>query len=146
MATCGTHGRGTTYSPRSRRGPPPGDPGGMAPGSVGCAHGGVRFRGLRCGGYGVIVCAILLLRGERTGLWVWPHLSATQRGEMEVYGWYAGPTVQSKWVSARRSCNLFDLRLIGRSVDGLWLVFISLRASMLLLIRLVPHRLYLAFL
>jgi hypothetical protein len=45
-----------------------------------------------------------------------------------------------------RSCNLFDLRLIGRSVDGLWLVFISLRASMLLLIRLVPHRLYLAFL
>jgi hypothetical protein len=45
-----------------------------------------------------------------------------------------------------RSCNLFDLRLIGRSVDGLWQVFISLRASMLLLIRLVPHRLYLAFL
>ena len=45
-----------------------------------------------------------------------------------------------------RSCNLFDLRLIGRSVDGLWLVFISLCASMLLLIRLVPHRLYLAFL
>jgi hypothetical protein len=45
-----------------------------------------------------------------------------------------------------RSCNLFDLRLIGRSVDGLWLVFISHRASMLLSIRLVPHWLYLAFL
>jgi hypothetical protein len=45
-----------------------------------------------------------------------------------------------------RSCNFFDLRLIGHSVDGLWLVFISLRASMHLLIRLVPHRLYLAFL
>ena len=45
-----------------------------------------------------------------------------------------------------RSGNLFDLRLIGRSIDGLWLVFISLRASMLLSIRLVPHRLYLAFL
>jgi hypothetical protein len=45
-----------------------------------------------------------------------------------------------------RSSNLFDLRLIGRLVDGLWLVFISLCASMLLLIRLVPHRLYLAFL
>jgi hypothetical protein len=45
-----------------------------------------------------------------------------------------------------RSGNLFDLQLIGRSIDGLWLVFISLRASMLLSIRLVPHRLYLAFL
>ena len=45
-----------------------------------------------------------------------------------------------------RSGNLFDLRPIGRSIDGLWLVFISLRASMLLSIRLVPHRLYLAFL
>jgi hypothetical protein len=45
-----------------------------------------------------------------------------------------------------RSGNLFDLRLIGRSIDDFWLVFISLRASMLLSIRLVPHRLYLAFL
>jgi hypothetical protein len=45
-----------------------------------------------------------------------------------------------------RSGNLFDLRLIRRSIDGFWLVFISLRASMLLSIRLVPYRLYLAFL
>jgi hypothetical protein len=33
--------------------------------------------------------------------------------------------------------NLFDWRQIGRLVDGSWLVFISLYASMLLLIRLV---------
>jgi hypothetical protein len=30
MATCGNQGRGTAYNPRSRRGPLPGDPGGMA--------------------------------------------------------------------------------------------------------------------
>jgi hypothetical protein len=40
-----------------------------------------------------------------------------------------------------RWCNLFDLRLIGRSIDVPWLVFMSL-----LSIRLVLHRLYLAFL
>jgi hypothetical protein len=34
-----------------------------------------------------------------------------------------------------------DLRLIGRSIDGLWLVFISLRVSMLLSIKL-PEGLY----
>jgi hypothetical protein len=45
-----------------------------------------------------------------------------------------------------RSCNLFELRLIGRSIDGPWLVFMPLRALMLMSIRLVPHRLYLAFL
>jgi hypothetical protein len=40
-----------------------------------------------------------------------------------------------------RWCNLFDMRLIGRSMNVLWLVFMSL-----LSIRLVLHRLYLAFL
>jgi hypothetical protein len=37
-------------------------------------------------------------------------------------------------------------RQIGRLVDSSWLVFISLCASMLLLIRLVLQQLYLAFL
>ena len=45
-----------------------------------------------------------------------------------------------------KSGDLFDLRLIGRSIDGPWLVFMSLRALMLLSIRLVPYRPYLAFL
>jgi hypothetical protein len=40
-----------------------------------------------------------------------------------------------------RWCNLFDLPLIGRSMDVPWLVFMSL-----LLVKLVLHRLYLAFL
>ena len=40
-----------------------------------------------------------------------------------------------------RWCNLFDLRLIGRSMDVPWLVFMSL-----LSIRLVLHRLCLVFL
>jgi hypothetical protein len=40
-----------------------------------------------------------------------------------------------------RWCNLIDLRLIGRSMDVPWLVFMSL-----LPIRLVLHWLYLAFL
>jgi hypothetical protein len=40
-----------------------------------------------------------------------------------------------------RWCNLFDLQLIGRSIDVPWLVFMSL-----LSIRLVLHRLCLVFL
>jgi hypothetical protein len=40
-----------------------------------------------------------------------------------------------------RWCNLFDLRLIVRLMDVPWLVFMSL-----LSVRLVLHRLYLAFL
>jgi hypothetical protein len=50
------------------------------------------------------------------------------------------------WPYLARSCNLFDLRLIGRSIDGPWLVFLSLRALMLLSIILIPYQLYLAFL
>jgi hypothetical protein len=42
--------------------------------------------------------------------------------------------------------KLFDLRQVGHPVDGSWLVFISLRASMLLMIRLVLQQLFLAFL
>jgi hypothetical protein len=73
--------------------------------------------------------------------WVTRRLSSVE-DVREPSGWLISEMLS-------RGCplgNLFDLRLIGRSVDDLCLVFISLHASMLLLIKLVPHRLYLAFL